>query len=77
MGDRNVGLIEKYRVERTDGKAVGQCFVLEVEDPNTWGALLTWADTVQADGYQALADDVRALVEGAIESRGAPEPGVG
>lgn len=29
MSDKTVGLIEKYRVERTDGKPVGWCFVLQ------------------------------------------------
>lgn len=56
------GLYEKYRVERTDGKGVGRCIVLELDDRNSWPALLTWAETVEAEGYVALAADVRAWV---------------
>lgn len=56
------GLYGKYRVERVDGKDIGRCIVLELDDPNAWPALLTWADTVEADGYEALAADVRQWV---------------
>jgi hypothetical protein len=62
------GLYEKYRVKRTDGQDVGPCIVMEVKDPNTWPALLTWADTVEAAGYGPLAEDTRAMVEAAIEA---------
>lgn len=62
MGDRTTGLIEKYRVERTDGKPMGPCIVLELDDRNAWPALLTWAETVENDGYVALAADVRKAV---------------
>lgn len=56
---RDEGLFAKYRVERIDGKGVGRCFVMELDDPNTWPALLTYAETVEAEGYVALATDVR------------------
>lgn len=59
------GLYEKYRVQRTDGQEVGPCIVMEVRDPNTWTALLVWADTVEAAGYAALAADTRAMVAAA------------
>lgn len=60
MGDPNVGMYPKYRVERRDGKAIkgGLCFVLEIGDPNTWPALREYADTVRAKGYELLADDI-------------------
>jgi len=53
------GLKHKYNVERTDGKSLGSCIVLEIDDPNAWPALRVWADTVEADGYEKLAEDVR------------------
>ena len=64
MGTRDRGLYGKYRVERVDGKPLkgGFCIVLEIGDPNSHAALLTWADTVEADGYAPLAAEVRALV---------------
>ena len=56
------GLYGKYLVERVDGKPLkgGMCIVLEVGDPNAHEALHIWADTVEADGYVQLAEDVRA-----------------
>lgn len=56
------GLYKKYSVTRTDGRAVGRCIVLELEDRRTWPALLTWADTVEAEGDVRLATDVRRWV---------------
>lgn len=72
MSDPKIGLIGKYRVERVDGKPLkgGRCIVLELGDPNTWDAMLTWADTVERKGYKALAIDVRAMVN---EARGEQE----
>lgn len=62
MGDRNRGLIGKYHVSRVDGKPVGDCIVLPLEDPNSWDALMTWANVVEWDGYKELANDVRMKV---------------
>lgn len=56
------GLYEKYKVERTDGKSIGQCFVLELDDPNSWDALIIWSNTLRHDGYEELAWDVIQLV---------------
>jgi hypothetical protein len=56
------GIYDKYEVYRTDGKGIGRCIVLELRDPNTWAALLTWADTVEAAGNAQLAADVRRWV---------------
>lgn len=68
MGDRTAGLQARYRVERTDGKPVGKCIVLEVDDPNSWPAIAAWAVSVAADGYGALAQDVRALLADAQDT---------
>lgn len=56
------GLYRKYQVTRTDGVGVGRCIVLELDDERTWPALLTWANTVEADGNIQLATDVRRWV---------------
>lgn len=62
--DKKRGLYGKYYVERVDGKPIkgGECIVLEVGDPNTHPAILAFADSVESDGYSALADDLRSLV---------------
>lgn len=62
MTSKDLGLISKYRVERTDGKPVGWCFVLEDKDPLAWPALLTYADMAEGAGYLQLATDLRAMV---------------
>ena len=65
---KSVGLYEKYRVDRVDGKPLGRCIVLELKDPNSWNALLEWADSVAIDGYENLAEDVRASVSHAMKA---------
>lgn len=57
--DPTRGLYGKYQVERTDGKPMGRCIVLELDDPNAWDALETWAGTVGRAGYRSLALDVQ------------------
>ena len=67
MGDKSLGLYEKYTVRRTDGtdepgqKHSGcQYFVLDLaHDPHAVPALRAYADSCEADGYHALASDVR------------------
>lgn len=56
------GLYGKYDVHRRDGKPVGQCIVLEVDDPLTHEALLVWAASVRKAGYSELAKDVELMV---------------
>lgn len=62
MPDTERGWYRKYDVKRTDGKYLGPCFVLELEDPKTWPALLTFAETVEAEGNVQLATDIRRRV---------------
>lgn len=72
---KHVGLIEQYRVERLDGKPLkGGCIVLEFGDPNAWPAIKVWANTVEADGYGALATDVLTRLNAAAQrwERGEP-----
>lgn len=64
MTSKDIGLIEKYRVERTDGKIVRWCFVLEDTDPLAKPAILVYADLAEAAGYLDLAADLRKEVSG-------------
>lgn len=62
MEDKDRGLYHKYRVERTDGKPVGFCLVLELEDQGTWQAMRQYAATVRQQGFVALASDIDSIV---------------
>jgi hypothetical protein len=59
VGDKTVGLIHKYDVQRVDGKPVGWVFVLEDKDPLTIPALRAYADAAELAGYGPLAADLR------------------
>lgn len=66
MSKRTIGLMEKFRVERTDGKSDAgkkhhgcEYFVLDMtHDPHAKAALLAYALSCEAD-YPALAKDLR------------------
>lgn len=66
---KSLGLYNKFTVTRNDGKdAPGgkhtdcKYFVLDTtHDAHAKPALLAYADSCEADGYQALADDLRKL----------------
>lgn len=61
--DRERGLYAKYRVERIDGKPVGEVFVLEPErDPFAAGALEGYAMECDTT-HQPLADDLMAMAQ--------------
>ena len=61
--DKDRGFYDKYYVERRDGKPLkGGAVVLEFGDPNSWYALLTWANTVERRGHAKLAQDIREIV---------------
>jgi len=59
MTSKDMGLIEKYRVERTDGKPVRWCFVLEDTDPLAVPALQAYAKAAEDSGYRSLAVQLR------------------
>ena len=71
MGDRTKGLYGKFYVHRRDGKddPGGEhygCyyFVLDVtHDPHAIPALRGYAESCEADGYAALASDLRHWIE--------------
>ncbi|HXG72808.1 MAG TPA: hypothetical protein VNJ04_19610 [Gemmatimonadaceae bacterium] len=56
------GLYRMYRVERTDGKPLGWCFVLQDTDPLAIPALLAYAAAARKAGNASLADDLEAKV---------------
>lgn len=71
MADRSRGLYGKYKVERMDRKPISWCFVLEPErDPHALVALAAYADSVVEDGYEALATDIRLIIDSMQELDG-------
>lgn len=53
MTSEGLGLIDTYRVERTDGKPVGPCFVLEYDkDPLAAAPLLLYAYVARHAGWE-------------------------
>jgi hypothetical protein len=54
--DRERGLYAKYRVEKLNGKPVGQCFVLEENDPFAPFALLAYAEACKLTYPQLTRD---------------------
>lgn len=73
MTDKSAGLIDKYHVERTDGKPVIWAFVLEDTDPLAIPALLTYADMAEGAGYLDLASDLRERATHLPRRRGEDE----
>lgn len=51
-------LFHKYNLTRTDGKPMGDAFVLELKDPYAADALVAYADACEATHPQ-LAEDMR------------------
>lgn len=70
MSDKSLGLFQKFRVERTDGKSAPgekhadcQYFVLDLtHDPYAIPAVRAYAASAAANGYHALAADLYAKV---------------
>lgn len=60
--DTKRGLYGKYRVEKVNGKPVGECFVLEQSDPHAVAALRAYADSC-ADDYLSLATDLALMAD--------------
>jgi hypothetical protein len=51
-------LFHKYNLSRTDGKPMGDAFVLELKDPYAADALVAYADACEAT-HPELAEDMR------------------
>ncbi len=60
LNEKSKGLYGKYCVSRIDGKPLkgDYCIVLEIDDPNTWGAIAQFAIDVKKDGYDKLSEDL-------------------
>lgn len=77
MPDKTKGLMQKYRVERVDGKPVGWAFVLQDTDPFAVPALRAYAKAALNAGYVALADDLERQaqrMQDALAGRTTKEP---
>ncbi|MEH3142497.1 MAG: hypothetical protein PGN37_20460 [Mycobacterium kyogaense] len=61
--DTQRGMYPKYRVEKINGKPVGQCFVLEEHDPHAIAALRAYAESC-ADQFISLATDLSLMADG-------------
>lgn len=57
------GIYEKYRVERTDGKPIEWCFVLEIGDPAARVAMIYYACMVKGGERDKLAQDLFAVLD--------------
>lgn len=58
--DQTRGLYGKYRVEKVNGKPIGECFVLEEHDPFALAALRAYAE-VCCNNFPSLADDLEQM----------------
>lgn len=71
MDKKSLGIYNKFNVTRNDNKdAPGgshencQYFVLDItHDPHAAPALLAYADSCEADGYEILAKELRKLLK--------------
>jgi len=66
MTSKNIGLIPKYWVERTDGKVKenAQYFVLDLaNDPGAVPAIKAYINWCAANGYDMLAIDLEQLMK--------------
>ena len=76
MGQRNTGIYEKFKIERTDGESfIGgkhdgcDYFVLDItHDVHAIPALKAYAKSARQDGYEQLADDIEAKIEERVQS---------
>lgn len=60
--DTERGLYGKYRVEKVNGKPVGQCFVLEERDPHAVAALRAYAESCIGE-FPRLATDLEDMAD--------------
>ena len=73
MTSKTVGLIDKYRVERRDGRPVTWCFVLEDRDPLIGPALVAYAAVAYEAGYEKLCRDLVRKLNALGELPGMPK----
>lgn len=66
MASKDIGLIDKYYVERTDGKIKenARYFVLDLNnDPGAVPAIVSYMGWAEENGYVELAADLESLLE--------------
>lgn len=64
VNTKEIGLFEKYHVERVDGKPMpAGCIVLEWKDPNAWPGIAAFSRAVRLAGYLQLSDDLDKNLE--------------
>lgn len=63
--DTQRGLYGKYRVEKVNGKPIGECFVLERHDPHALSALRAYAESCAAE-YPSLATDLAIMADRSV-----------
>ncbi len=62
--NKTLGLYDKYKVERIDGKPLkGGAIVLEFGDPVARIAIFAWAQEMEYHGYHQVSADVLAQLE--------------
>jgi hypothetical protein len=60
--DTERGLYGKYRVEKVNGKPIGEAFVLEQHDPHAVAALRAYAESCVAE-FPSLATDLSLMAD--------------
>lgn len=58
MSKKDVGLYQKYKIKRTDGKPVSLAIVLEFHDPIARVGIYNWAREMMRQGYTQVYHDV-------------------
>lgn len=69
--DAERGLYGKYHVEKTNGRPVAECFVLEAHDRHAIAALRAYAESCAKD-YPSLATDLETMAGRWEDGQGRP-----
>jgi hypothetical protein len=62
--EKSLGLFQKYKVKRTDGKPISDgCIVLEWKSKSSRAGIRAFSEAVRKDGYEKLADELDDRLE--------------
>lgn len=62
--NKHLGLYDKYKVKKLNGKDPGPCIVMEFKDPLARRAIYAWAREMLEEGYtKVYIDTLRKLKE--------------
>lgn len=61
--EKEKGLYQKYKVEKLNGKELGECIVLEFNDPNGREGIKAFAAAVGRAGFVQLERDLNTKLE--------------